>query len=282
MSTASHLFATLIVALLIATPIIPLVANDAAPATASVIPPETITAEFERIKVKIKAKLLNNQKTEAELAPEIAEIDALLGQHAAEKTDEVATIAFAKAQIYHEVFGQTTKAITLMREISVNFPQTETAKNIAHAFEQYDAAEKLLAVGQPFPAFAETDLNGKPLVLADYKGKTVLIVFWATWCVHSTNALPHLIAAYDKYHAKGFEIIGISHDTDHAKLTSFLQEHKIAWPQYFDGLGARNKLSTRLNIRDSPVLILVDGQGKIIAKSLPSPVLDDLLAELYK
>lgn len=279
MPTVSRLFATAIAAIL---PVLPIRAEETTPANVSTVPAEGITAEFERVQARIEAKLLSGQKTEAELAPEIAEIDAILLKYASEKTDEVATVAFRKAQIYHEVLGNTPKAISLMQEISANFPQTETAKNIAEAFEQHAAAEKRLAVGQLFPAFSEMDLEGRPLVLEENKGKIVLIVFWATWCNHSVKAMSDLIAIHDKYHTKGFEIIGISLDTDRAKLTSFLKERNIGWPQYFDGLGWRNKLSSRLNIRNTPSLFLVDRDGTILAKSLTGPALDALLAEVLK
>ncbi len=282
MFTVSRLLATLIAAIFIVTPIIPICAKETTPESTLAAPAEGITDEYERVHAKITAKFLKDQKTEAELAPEIAEIDALLLKYASAKTDEVAKIAFAKAQIYHEVLGDTAKAISLMQEISVNFPSTKTAKNIALAFEQHAAAEKLFAVGQLFPAFSETDLNGKPLVLADYNGKIVLIVFWASWCGHSVSAINNLNILYDKYHPKGFEVIGISLDKDRAKLTSFLQEKNIVWPQYFDGLGWGNKLCRQLNIRNTPSLFLVDREGKIIAKSLPGPALDAMLAELLK
>ena len=165
----------------------------------------------------------------------------------------------------------------------MDFPASQIATNIdkiVASLEMQVAAEATLAVGAVFPTFAEPDLDGKPLDLAAYKGKVVLIDFWATWCGPCVGELPNVLAAYAKYHAKGFEIIGISLDKDHDKLTSFIKEKDMAWPQYFDGQGWQNKLSTKYGVNSIPATFLLDGEGKIVAKGLRGDALDQKLATL--
>ena len=131
-----------------------------------------------------------------------------------------------------------------------------------------------LNVGKKFPDFAEKDLAGNPLSLSAYKGKVVLVDFWATWCGPCVGELPNVLAAYKKYHGQGFEIVGISLDEDQAKLTSFLKEQGMTWAQFFDGKGWENKLAVKYGVESIPASFCSTGKGTIIAKNLRGPALD--------
>ncbi len=143
------------------------------------------------------------------------------------------------------------------------------------------AAQKIqaqLAVGAQFPDFTERDVNGKPLSLADYKGKVVLIDFWATWCGPCLGEIPNVVAAYKKYHDKGFEIIGVSLDSDRQKLLDFTAQNEMTWQQYFDGRGWSNELAVKFGIKAIPMTFLLDGTGKIIGKDLRGQELTETVA----
>jgi len=292
MITTKRLLSAALSACLVAVPVTRTLAEatplppPAAPAAAEpVAPTDGITAEFKSLFEKITVKLKAGQSSEADLAPELSELDGILAKHAAEKTDEVAMVTLMKARLYLEVFENTDKGLALLKQIKVDFPQSEIAKNIDQAvaaIEKQAASANLLAVGKVFPAFAEKNLDGLPLVLAEFKGKIVLVDFWATWCGPCVAELPNVLAAYEKFHAKGFEVVGISLDQNRAALTGFIKEENMKWPQYFDGLGWKNKLAEQYGIQSIPATFLLDGDGKIIAKNLRGPSLDAKLAALLK
>ena len=123
----------------------------------------------------------------------------------------------------------------------------------------YDARLKTGTL--PF-AFEAKDTNGTVQNLAKYRGKVLLLDFWATWCPPCVAEMPNIQAAYDKYRAQGFEIVGVSLDRDLAALQSFVASRKIAWPQIFDDKGAMAKI---YGVRAIPFALLVGRDGKIAA-----------------
>jgi thiol-disulfide isomerase/thioredoxin len=149
-----------------------------------------------------------------------------------------------------------------------------TAKRVANEVIQAenapddvkDAAKEILkrldSVGQPFE-MAFTAVDGRQVDVQKMQGKVVLIDFWATWCGPCVAELPNVKRAYNTYHPKGFEIVGISLDKDKRALESFVKENEMQWPQYFDGKGWGNKFSLQNNISAIPSMFLVDKKGKL-------------------
>ena len=120
--------------------------------------------------------------------------------------------------------------------------------------------------GKVLPEFSPVvDLDGKPVSLADYRGKLVLLDFWATWCGPCIAELPNVKAVYEKYHDKGFEIIGISLDTDEAALRKFIKENQLPWRQVFDGKRWKTPLVQQYGVRGIPAQFLIDREGRVIS-----------------
>jgi len=131
-----------------------------------------------------------------------------------------------------------------------------------------------LAIGQRFPNFSETDLQGAPLSVAAARGKVVLVDFWATWCGPCRAEMPNVIAAFQKYHPYGFDVIGVSLDENPGAVASFTAAQGMAWPQYFDGKGWGNKLVKQYGVESIPMSYLLNRDGIIVAKGLRGKALD--------
>jgi thiol-disulfide isomerase/thioredoxin len=121
---------------------------------------------------------------------------------------------------------------------------------------------------------AFTGVNGEKANLADMKGKVVLVDFWATWCGPCVAELPNVLKAYEAYHAKGFEVIGISLDEDKGKLERFLKDKKMPWPQEFSGEGWGAPLAKKYGINSIPATFLIGKDGKIAASNLRGKALE--------
>ena len=234
---------------------------------------------------KVQAKIQAGKDTEADFADELKTFDSLIAGEKSAKTDEAALIAFMKAQLYLEVFKNNDKGAALIKQIKADYPDTKYGKNadkILASLEKQAAAKKIqdsLATGTAFPDFAEKDLAGRPLSVAALKGKVVLVDFWATWCGPCRVELPNVIATYKKHQSEGFEIIGVSLDSDRDKLDAFLkQQDGMTWPQYFDGLGWGNKLAGKYGVEAIPFAVLIGPDGKIIGKELRGEELENAVS----
>jgi thiol-disulfide isomerase/thioredoxin len=144
------------------------------------------------------------------------------------------------------------------------------------------ADERKLAVGGEPVAFDVKSIKGERLTPAAYRGKVLLIDFWATWCGPCVAEMPNVKNVYAKYHGKGFEIVGISLDQSRDKLDRYIASQGIAWPQYFDGKWWNNDVAVSYGIKSIPATFLIDKKGKIRYKSLRGKQLEAAVEELLE
>ena len=143
------------------------------------------------------------------------------------------------------------------------------------------SGEKNKQPGAPVVDFVGKDLEGNERHLTDYvgKGQYVLVDFWASWCGPCRGEMPNVKANYEKYHDKGFEVVGISFDDDKEAWAKGVKDLGITWPQISDLKGWQCAASDLYNIKGIPATILYGPDGKVIKSGLRGEELGKTLAE---
>jgi peroxiredoxin len=131
------------------------------------------------------------------------------------------------------------------------------------------------------PTFAITDTSGNVLKLSSLKGKYVLVDFWASWCVPCRKENPNVVKAYQQYHAKGFEIVGVSLDTKKDMWMKAIAKDGLNWYHVSDLKGWESGIVKELGVKVVPTSFLIDKDGKIIANNLRGELLWEKLAEIF-
>ena len=196
--------------------------------------------------------------------------EALENTEATEKVLKKAQTVFEKQLAQDE---NDWNALNGLANIHEKLGNTELAREY-----KVKADPSLGWVGQVLPDFSSAvDLDDKPISLADYRGKVVLLDFWAVWCGPCLGEIPRIKAVYEKYHDKGFEVIGVSLDEDKAVLREFIKEKEIPWRQILDGDGFGGAFAKRYGVRGIPAPFLIDRDGKVISVKARGALLDELV-----
>jgi peroxiredoxin len=140
---------------------------------------------------------------------------------------------------------------------------------------------KSFVVGSEAPDFTQKTPEGEDLSLSDLRGKVVLIDFWASWCGPCRKENPHVVKLYEKYKDQGFEILGVSLDKDMKRWTKAIEKDGLEWKHVSDLKGWKNEVAQTYSVRSIPHTVLIDKDGKIIARNLRSKALDKQLKKIF-
>ena len=177
-------------------------------------------------------------------------------------------IAYPNFPVATELFASLTK----------DAQQSVIGSSITKAI----AIDAKTAKGKLAPAFSMADKDGKIVHLSDFKGKYVLIDFWASWCGPCRKENPNVVAAYKKYHDKGFEIIGISLDSNKEAWLKAVDKDGLTWTHVSDLKGWQCATATTYGVKAVPASFLIDPNGKVVGKDLRGEELNKTLADLFK
>ena len=285
--------------------ILPLLAVAAAVA----MPPQPVSAEsteeiVQKFETQKMAALQNYLKENPEAEDKEAAITALIDSAASlQDQDKLATFLRQKYEVMDKgpnadlqtligdvvqmilgsmkAKGDVPGALKFIEQVKTDLATNPESEGINNFLDQLATQFQQPQVGSGLD-IAFTSTEGDEIDLAKMNGKVVLVDFWATWCGPCIAEMPNVIAAYEKYKDKGFEVIGISLDDNRDDFDQYIEQNGITWPQHYDGKKWQNEIALQYKITGLPATYLIGKDGKIIATDLRGGALEAQLEKLLQ
>jgi peroxiredoxin len=189
-------------------------------------------------------------------------------------------------QLPSEIVQQVTN---FSKEIDSTLPKsiyaadfTKIASNLSKSNQNNGEPEDILSIGKPAPDVSFIDESGKNVTLSSFKGKTVLMDFWASWCRPCRNENPNVVAAYKKYKDKGFVVVSISQDRDLDRWKQAIIQDGLIWNSHYADQKINNAASILYKVSYIPKTYLIDKNGIIIAKDLRGAALEEAIEKALR
>ena len=218
---------------------------------------------------EVAAQKPSKKPNEANIEKSIADLEARLQQHPDNESFfyiyRILIRLYIKAGRENDI-DQLIERFKIVNSKTLIAQIYEELGNTDLAMEYRSKVTPPLALlGKPVPDFSATDLDGKPISLQQYRGKVVLFDFWAVWNSFCIGDILNVKRIYDTYKDQGFEVIGVSLDTDETKLRNFLKENDISWQQIYSGKERQCPLVKQYDVKSIPARWLIDRDGTLIA-----------------
>jgi len=168
----------------------------------------------------------------------------------------------------------------LKKELYTRAKEQNAQGAMVNTYVRLYESEMATAPGQPAPEISLQDSTGKTVSLSDYRGKVVLIDFWASWCGPCRQENPNVVRMYQRFKDHGFEIFGVSLDQERGKWVQAIQQDNIHWVHVSDLRGWQSSAAKLYAVSSIPSTFLVDREGKIIARGLRGEELEEKLDEV--
>ncbi len=160
------------------------------------------------------------------------------------------------------------------------FRESEPAA-VANLEQEMKRMENFTKGGEA-PDFTQASPDGEDISLSDFRGSVVLVDFWASWCGPCRRENPNVVKLYEKYHDQGFDILGVSLDRDKKRWVKAIEQDELGWSHVSDLKGWQNEVAQLYGVRSIPHTVLLDREGKIIARNLRGEALERKLAEIFE
>ncbi len=174
-------------------------------------------------------------------------------------------------------YAELDSLVTLLEVQQPTHIYVQDLKKAIEPMKAHQLALEAVKEGKTAPAFSLVSTDGNEVSLESYKGKYVLVDFWASWCQPCRQENPNVVNAYKAYNSKGFEVLSVSVDRDEQAWMNAIKEDGLTWAQVRD---AENKVAEMYAIQQIPTTFLLDRDGVIIATNLRGEALDAKLKEL--
>ena len=163
----------------------------------------------------------------------------------------------------------------------VEIYQESDPVSAAELSKQIESKQQFLTGGTA-PDFVQQTPEGEDMKLSDHRGKVLLVDFWASWCGPCRRENPNVVKLYEKYKDQGFDILGVSLDKDKKRWVNAIEQDGLEWHHVSDLRGWQNAVAKTYSVSSIPHTILLDQEGKIIARNLRGPALERKLAEIFE
>lgn len=253
--------------------------------------PSASTLRSSRLGVDMSVPGPENKELEMTLAYETRRVSQRLLQPAtiaALQSDAAAGIAVINQLQSGRGGPGDTDAVKAIEAYLEKHPSGEFAPLFGNLLSELKTQEELqknfakLQPGSPVPDFQATSIDGEPVRLADYRGKVVLLDFWASWCPPCVASMPKLKRLHEQFSEKGFEIIGISADHDEQVLRRFVERMDLPWKQVWVPEPTPGTVMHQYGITKFPTLVLIGRDGIIRGVDLDGEELEKVISSLLE